>query len=228
MDWACPDLKVLAAIRRNVHEGRSVVLRWYRQGRGKNHRLSGAGETQSTPHELDEWSGVENLRADFTKFVRDVSQAARGQLEDCAEMDETTRPSLARHGPRSANGNAENARALIFSHIDGLRQQWANTWDLFGKTPAAIPRAALADLYEKSLWAVFLIPLLNGKTEEPYQSYTSMDDGTGGRDPEKLVDNAVVRRLQDLGIISDANAVLVAVRLTDVLLFYLWISVTLH
>jgi hypothetical protein len=60
-----------------------------------------------------------------------------------------------------ANGSVEQARRQIRHHFDGLRKHWAEDWKFFGTTPRPIARALLADQFERTLWAEYIVTVID-------------------------------------------------------------------
>jgi hypothetical protein len=110
-------------------------------------------------YDFASWSGVINLQTDLNKSIE---ESAKAVLEQFAAV-QTWMNDDAEFGSawmKISDGKVENARALIKNHIVKIRETWAAKWEFFGKSPIPVARALLADHYERTLWAGYLVEQL--------------------------------------------------------------------
>jgi hypothetical protein len=100
-----------------------------------------------------------------------------------------------------AGGDIERARQHIYKHIDGLRQQWAKEWEFFGKKPITVHLGLLADQYERSLWAGYLLERLKN-VEKAGAGGAFSRGGTGDMLAKKVLENAIIRKLKRLNVVK--------------------------
>jgi hypothetical protein len=119
---------------------------------------------KAIPYPMDLPSVGFNLTADFGKLVDESSAVVRDQLSEAQTwMNESTE--FGEAWAAYTGGNAERARTQIRLHFDKLRQEWANNWEFFGKTPKQSVRKLVADQYERGLWAAYIINLFDQAVE---------------------------------------------------------------
>jgi hypothetical protein len=99
-----------------------------------------------------------------------------------------------------ADGNFERARVEIYRHIDSLRQKWAKEWEFFGKAPTTIHQNLLADQYERSLWAGYILAALEG-VEKNLAATKAGGRYTGDYLVRKAIEDAILSKLKQLNIV---------------------------
>jgi hypothetical protein len=170
-----------------------------------------------------------NLTADFNKLVDESSKVVLDQLLEAQTwMNEGTE--FGEAWAAYTGGNAERARMEIRLHFDKLRQEWANNWEFFGKTPKQSVRKLLADQYERGLWAAYIVNLFDQAVEalrkdprfkellerlkgRELDLLVALEDDSGS-DPrgfgmqvaakfyhKKYVEAAIVNRLKELNVV---------------------------
>lgn len=155
------------------------------------------------PYRIDSVGGLESLRQDLNKNVRESKGLVLGEFKKVQQWlnqeSEFGEAWLAFSG-----GSKERARSQIVLHIEELRNDWAKKWDFFGKSPIAISRVPLAELYERAWWATYVIRAL---TSFPYdKELTPESPGFKaifplGRGDRKLLERAIVNRLRVLNVV---------------------------
>lgn len=154
-------------------------------------------------YRVDSPGGLESLRSDFNGNVKDSKKLVLGEFKKVQQWlnqeSEFGEAWLA-----YTDGNVDLARNQIVSHIEKKRDEWAAKWEFFGKTPIAVSRFLLADLYERAWWATYIIKALTffpyGKEMTPESEHfrTLAPLGRGGR---KLLERAIVDRLRQLNVV---------------------------
>lgn len=161
------------------------------------------------PYRIDSPSGLESLRQDLNKNVRESKGLVLGELKKVQQwlnqVSEFGEAWLAFCG-----GSKKLAEIQIVLHIEKLRDDWAKNWEFFGKTPFVISRTLLAELYERAWWATYVIkaltffPYNKEMTPESEQFETISQLGRGDR---KLLERAIVNRLRELNVVlADTKA----------------------
>ena len=90
------------------------------------------------------------------------------------------------------SGTTERARVEIVPHFTALRDDWARRWLFYGTNPALVNEPLLAETFERTLWAVYV---LNTKVSyTPTGKHSSVAVG-------KDIENAVVNRLKELNVV---------------------------
>ena len=121
-------------------------------------------EPKRITYPMDQPSVAANMDADFSKLIDELVAVVLNQIKDVQnwmfEGTEFGEAWAARTG-----GNLERARMEIRLHIDTLRQEWAKEWQFFGKTPCMIQRPALAEQYERGMYAEYVVKLFDSVLE---------------------------------------------------------------
>lgn len=100
-------------------------------------------------YRVDSPGGLESLRSDFNANVKDSKKLVLGEFKKVQQwMNQEFE--FGEAWLRHADGSVERARTGIVRHIEKLRDDWANKWEFFGKTPHPISRMSLAALYERA------------------------------------------------------------------------------
>lgn len=110
-------------------------------------------------YDLASWSGVINLQTDFNKSIEESAKAVIEQFA-AIQIWMNQEAEFGSVWMKLSDGTVENARALVRAHILEIRKGWANKWEFFGKSPVPIVRELLADHYERTLWAGYLVEQL--------------------------------------------------------------------
>jgi hypothetical protein len=101
-----------------------------------------------------------------------------------------------------------------------LRQQWADEWQFFGKTPIKINRMLLANQFERALWADYIVTLFDeaintmNKDPEALQALAPAHmnqrgdferlanlGGLNSKYPSKWIEAAIINRLKGLNVV---------------------------
>jgi hypothetical protein len=170
---------------------------------------------------MDQPSVAANMDADFSKLVDESAEVVLRQIKDVQIwMYEGTE--FGEAWARRAGGHLDRARMEIRLHIDALRQEWANEWQFFGKTPNKIQRTFLAEQYERGMYAEYVVNLFDHILEATrraprYRNFVAELDKAGLDTVEELseleenmsqgfghhtwVERALVNRLKELNIV---------------------------
>lgn len=158
---------------------------------------------EMVPYRIDSSGGLESLRQDFNKNVKESKGLVLGEFKKVQQWlnqeSEFGEAWLAFSG-----GSKEQARSSIVRHIETLRNDWAKKWQFFGKTPFVISRGPLAELYERAWWATYVVKAL---TFFPYNKEMTPESehfetiSQLGRGDRKLLERAIVDRLRELNVV---------------------------
>jgi hypothetical protein len=154
-------------------------------------------------YRVDSPGGLESLRSDFNGNVKDSKKLVLGEFKKVQQWL-NQESEFGEAWSAHTGGSIELARTQIVRHIEKMRDSWASKWEFFGKTPIAVSRLLLADLYERAWWATYIIKALTffpyGKEMTPESEHfrTLAPLGRGGR---KLIERAIVERLRKLNVV---------------------------
>lgn len=158
---------------------------------------------RAAPPPVTTKAGIESIRTDFEKMMTDSAALVLGQIKKVQQwMNQESE--FGEAWLADSKGNMEIARASVLRHMQGLRDDWAKNWEFFGKSPAAVPRALLAEQYERAWWATHVIDAL---TIFPYGKIMNPEDQGWetifplGRGRRKILEGAIVSRLRELNIV---------------------------
>jgi hypothetical protein len=168
---------------------------------------------------MDQPSVAVNLDADFGRLIEECAQVVRQQMSD-TQLWMNPGTEFGEAWLAHANGNVDLARLQIRMHFDKLRQQWADEWQFFGKTPIKINRMLLANQFERALWADYIVTLfdeaINTMNKDPealkalatahmnqrgdFERLANLG-GLNSKYPSKWIEAAIINRLKGLNVV---------------------------